>query len=166
MNIKEQQIAPSQLISNVQSKLLGKKDRYDKKYKIACIGSVNYDNITKIKEFLSGLKNNVDENDILIISGGRKNGADSYIRKYSNYFGLTYLEYNPAFTTKNLYSAMGEWFYGKEYSIRHIYSRNKLMVDNCNMLVIFLNLNEKINKEFDNIIQLAQKKNIKILIIN
>lgn len=166
MNLKEQSTAPNQLISDIQSRLLHKQDKYDKKHKIACIGSERYDNKIKIKEFLFELQNKVGIDDILILSGGRKNGADVYVRKFALDFGLAYLEYNPAYTTKNLYSAMGNWFYGKEFSIKHLYSRNKLMIDNCTMLIIFLNETEKINSEFQQLINSAQKKNIKTLIIN
>ena len=75
--------------------------------KVAIIGSRTYENVRKIKDLLSDLKRKFGD-ELMIISGGCKDGADKYARKYALEFGIQYKEFNPAHTPRNLYSAMSE----------------------------------------------------------
>ena len=79
--------------------------------KVAIIGSREYQNVRKVKELLTNLKKKFGD-DLIIISGGAKNGADKYARKYALEFGIQYKEFNPAHTQRNLYSAMPNNYYG------------------------------------------------------
>ena len=57
--------------------------------KVAIVGSRRYENKRKIKEFIFKLKNEYGEKTI-IVSGGCKDGADKYAKKYALELGLQY----------------------------------------------------------------------------
>jgi predicted Rossmann fold nucleotide-binding protein DprA/Smf involved in DNA uptake len=84
--------------------------------KIAIIGSRTYENTRKVKNLLTELKMKFGD-DLVIISGGAKQGADKYVKKYALEFGLNYKEFNPAHTPQNLYSAMSEGYYARPYHV-------------------------------------------------
>jgi hypothetical protein len=132
--------------------------------KLAIIGTENYENKSKIKDFIFKFKN--QSKNIIISSGGRQYGADKYIRKYSIEFGLQYQEYNPAYTVKNLYSVMYNSYYGKKFMLYHDTHRNKLMIDDNECIVIFNNEDEKWSREFEDILKYCTKKEKKVIIIN
>ena len=62
--------------------------------KVAIVGSRRYENKRKIKEFIFKLKNKYGDK-TTIISGGSKDGADRYAKKYALELGLQYEEYLP-----------------------------------------------------------------------
>ena len=70
--------------------------------KIGIVGSRRYENKKKIKDFIFKVKNEHGE-DTKIISGGCKDGADRYAKKYALELGLQYEEYPPAHFPHNLY---------------------------------------------------------------
>ena len=105
--------------------------------KVAIIGSREYANIRKIKDTLFQLKQKFG-GDLIIISGGAKNGADLYARKYALEFGIRYREFNPAHTIKNLYSAMSGLYYEKPYHVSQFHHRNMLIAKACNVMIAFI----------------------------
>jgi hypothetical protein len=102
--------------------------------KIAIIGSREYENIRKIKNLLTDLKNKFGD-ELIIISGGAKQGADKYVKKYALEFGLNYKEFNPAHTPPNLYSAMSENYYSRPYHVSQFHHRNMLIAKDCNYMI-------------------------------
>ena len=105
--------------------------------KVAVIGSREYENIRKIKETLFQLKSKFG-NTLIIISGGAKDGADKYAKKYALEFGIKYKEFNPAHTIKNLYSAMSETYYEKPYHVSQFHHRNMLIARDCDVMMAFI----------------------------
>ena len=105
--------------------------------KVAVIGSKMYENVRKIKLTLFELKRKFGT-DLIIISGGGKNGADKYARKYALEFGIKYKEFNPAHTVKNLYSAMSDTYYDKPYHVSQFHHRNMLIARDCNVMIVFI----------------------------
>ena len=105
--------------------------------KVAIIGSREYENIRKIKDTLFQLKQKFG-GDLIIISGGAKNGADLYARKYALEFGIRYREFNPAHTIKNLYSAMSSPYYEKPYHVSQFHHRNMLIARDCDVMMAFI----------------------------
>ena len=101
--------------------------------KVAIIGSRDYQNVRKIKDTLFQLKQKFD-NKLIVISGGAKFGTDKFARKYALEFGIKYKEFNPAHTTKNLYSAMSEDYYEKPYHVSQFHHRNMLIAKDCNVM--------------------------------
>jgi len=96
-----------------------------------------YENTRKIKDTLFQLKQKFG-NDLIIVSGGAKDGADKFARKYALEFGINYKEYNPAHTTKNLYSAMSDNYYNKTYHVSQFHHRNMLIAKDCDVMIAFI----------------------------
>ena len=86
--------------------------------KVAIIGSRRYENKKKIKDFIFKLKNEYGT-DTIIVSGGCKQGADRYAKKYALELGLQYEEYPPFHEVHNLYCTMPSSRYGKPYSMKN-----------------------------------------------
>jgi len=105
--------------------------------KVAIIGSRMYENTRKIKDTLFQLKQKFGDN-LIIVSGGAKDGADKFARKYALEFGIKYKEYNPAHTTKNLYSAMTDNYYNKPYHVSQFHHRNMLIAKDCDVMMAFI----------------------------
>ena len=105
--------------------------------KVAIIGSRDYQNVRKIKDTLFQLKQKFD-NKLIVISGGAKFGTDKFARKYALEFGIKYKEFNPAHTTKNLYSAMSETYYEKPYHVSQFHHRNMLIARDCDVMMAFI----------------------------
>ena len=105
--------------------------------KVALIGSREYENIRKIKDTLFQLKQKFGDK-LIIISGGAKDGADKYARKFALEFGIKYREFNPAHTIKNLYSAMSETYYEKPYHVSQFHHRNMLIARDCDVMIAFI----------------------------
>lgn len=104
--------------------------------RIGIIGSRKYENKTKIKEMIYKLKRAFGS-ELEIVSGGSQNGADKYAKKYALELGVTYKEFNPAHTVKNLYSACSEEYYGKPYHVSQLFHRNSLIVQYADKIIAF-----------------------------
>jgi len=131
--------------------------------KVALIGSRDYANVRRIKDTLFQLKQRF-ANDLIIISGGAKYGADKYARKYALEFGIQYKEFNPAHTTKNLYSAMSDDYYGKPYHVSQFHHRNMLIARDCDVMIAFIGDNDISNGSIS-AIKKAKKLNKSVTII-
>ena len=105
--------------------------------KVAIIGSRHYENVRKIKDALFKLKQRFGD-ELIVISGGAQYGADKFARKYALEFGINYQEYNPAHTTKNLYSAMSDNYYDKPYHVSQFHHRNMLIAKACDVMMAFI----------------------------
>jgi len=104
--------------------------------KIAMIGSRHYEKPRKIRDTITNSKRKFGD-ELIIISGGAKDGADRYIKKYAIEFGVTYKEFNPAHTPRNLYSAMSEDYYNKPYHVSQFHHRNMLLAKDCDVMIAF-----------------------------
>jgi predicted Rossmann-fold nucleotide-binding protein len=105
--------------------------------KVGIIGSKNYQNVRRIKEILMNLKQRFGQ-DVTIVSGGTTMGAEKAVRKFALEFGLNYLEFNPAHTVHNLYSAMPEDYYSKVYHGSQYFHRYMMMGRYCDSLIVLL----------------------------
>ena len=132
--------------------------------KVAIIGSRDYQNIRKIKDTLFQLKQKFGDK-LIIISGGAKHGADKFARKYALEFGMRYREFNPAHTTKNLYSAMSDDYYEKPYHVSQFHHRNMLIARDCDVMMAFIGRDNTSNGSMSAIKQ-AKKLNKPVTIIS
>ena len=132
--------------------------------KVAIIGSRDYQNVRKIKDTLYELKHQFD-NKLIVISGGAKYGADKFARKYALEFGIKYKEFNPAHTTKNLYSAMSDDYYGKPYHVSQFHHRNMLIAKDCNVMIAFIGERQSSNGSMS-AIKKAKKLDKPVIIIS
>ena len=78
--------------------------------KTAIVGSRRYENKKKIKDFIFKIKQKYGEG-ATIVSGGCKQGADRYAKKYALELGLQYEEYPPFHEVHNLYCALPQECY-------------------------------------------------------
>ena len=131
--------------------------------KVAVVGSRDYQNIRKIKDTLFQLKQKFGDK-LIIISGGAKHGADKFARKYALEFGMRYREFNPAHTTKNLYSAMSDDYYEKPYHVSQFHHRNMLIARDCDYMIALVPQGSKANGS-ESAIKQAIKLNKKVVII-
>ena len=105
--------------------------------KCGIVGSRKYENRKKIKDFIFEMKKKFKD-DLTIISGGCKNGADHYAKKYALEFDLQYEEYPPFHEPYNLYCVLPEHLYGKPYRVSNYFVRNKQIAKNSDMIVAFI----------------------------
>ena len=105
--------------------------------KVGIVGSRQYENRRKIKDFIFKLKQEKGE-DTTIVSGGCKDGADKYAKKYALELGLQYEEYPPFHQVHNLYCTMPESRYGKPYSVKNFHARNKIIAGTSDIVVAFI----------------------------
>tara|TARA_A100001011_G_scaffold351897_1_gene392340 strand:- start:952 stop:1353 length:402 start_codon:yes stop_codon:yes gene_type:complete len=105
--------------------------------KIAIVGSRRYENKKKIKDFVFKLKQQYGEN-TTIVSGGCKQGADKYAKKYALELGLQYVEYPPFHEPYNLYCPLPESRYGKPYNMKYFFARNKIIAGTSDYVVGFI----------------------------
>ena len=131
--------------------------------KVGVVGSRRYENKKKIKDFIFKLKNEYGT-DTTIVSGGCKDGADRYAKKYALELGLQYEEYPPAHFPHNLYCPLPKSRYGKEYSPKNYHVRNKIIAGTCKYIVAFKKKNED-SKGTDSVITYAKKFKKKFVII-
>ena len=132
--------------------------------KIAIVGSRKYENKKKIKDFVFELKNKYGSENVTIVSGGCKQGADRYAKKYALELGLRYEEYPPFHEVHNLYCTMPESRYGKPYSVRNYFARNKIIAGTVDFVVGFVPKNITANGTM-NTIEYAKKLGKKYIII-
>ena len=105
--------------------------------RIGLVGSRLYENKKKIKDFIFKLKNEYGEKTI-IVSGGCKQGADRYAKKYALELGLQYEEYPPFHDVHNLYCTMPSSRYSRPYSIKNFHARNKIIAGTSDFVVAFI----------------------------
>ena len=132
--------------------------------KIAIVGSSRYENRKKIKDFIFKLKQE-HGTDTTIVSGGCKDGADRYAKKYALELGLQYEEYPPAHKAHNLYCPLHERNYGKPYSVKHFFARNKQIAIHSEYVVAFIPRGDDARGSM-NTVNYAKKFGKKTLVIN
>ena len=132
--------------------------------KIGIVGSRQYENRKKIKDTIFNLQKKFGSS-LTIVSAGCKDGADRYAKKYALEFNCKYVEFNPAHTVYNFYSALIENYYGKAYSPKHFFIRNKMLAKYCDIVIGFIPDGTKSNGT-NNTISEAKKFNKKVVIIS
>ena len=109
--------------------------------KIAIVGNKEWQNKRKVQQVLTELKQKF-KNELIIVGAGGNEGANYMVRKYTLEFGLQYEEYNPSYTGYNLYSALPEGYYGKQYHFSQLLHRMRLLAENCDYMILLNNQNE------------------------
>jgi predicted Rossmann fold nucleotide-binding protein DprA/Smf involved in DNA uptake len=132
--------------------------------KIGIIGSREYQNFRKVKDTIFGLKSKFGDN-LTIVSGGCLDGADKFAKKYAIELGCNYIEFNPAHTPKNLYSALHENYYGKKYLPKNFFHRNKMIAKYVDCLIAFVS-NGKKSSGTEHTIKEAKKVKKNVIIIS
>ncbi len=104
--------------------------------KIAIIGSRSYTNKRKIREFIFKLKQQVGD-ELEIVSGGAKDGADKYAKRFSLDFDIKYSEFPPYHESHNIHCVKESFRFGKPYNVGHYHRRNKDLIEYSDKVVAF-----------------------------
>ena len=105
--------------------------------KVGIVGARVWTDKIKIKEFIFKLKKRYGD-DVTIVSGGCKDGADRYAKKYALEFGMRYEEYPPFHHPYNLHCVLPESCYNKAYHVKYYFVRNKQIAENSDVVVGFI----------------------------
>ena len=131
--------------------------------KIGIVGSRRYESKKKIKDFIFKIKNKFGI-DTTIVSGGCKDGADKYAKKYALELGLQYEEYPPFHEVHNLYCPLPESRFGKPYSVKYYHVRNKIIAGTSDYIAAFIQRGCDSDGTMSTL-KYAEKLNKKIIII-
>ena len=132
--------------------------------KVGIVGSRRYENKKKIKDFIFKIKQEKGE-DTIIVSGGCKDGADRYAKKYALELGLQYEEYPPFHEVHNLYCTMPSSRYGKPYGVKNFHARNKIIAGTSDVVAAFIPEGVEANGT-KNVLEYAKKFDKKRIIIS
>ena len=131
---------------------------------IGIVGSRRWTDKIKIKDFIFELKNRHGV-DVTIVSGGCRNGADKYAKKYALEFDMKYEEFPPIHEQHNMYCVLPPFRYGKPYAVWHFFERNKQIAEYSNIVVGFIPDGVESNGTMSTI-EHAKKLNKKTIIIS
>ena len=132
--------------------------------KVGIVGSRKYTNKNNIRDFVFRLKEELGD-DVEIVSGGCKYGADKHAKQVSMELDLRYVEFPPAHFPHNQYCVREAFNYGKPYAVWHYFERNEEIADYSDMVVGFIPEGVKSNGT-NNTLKHAEKFNKKVIIIN
>jgi len=107
------------------------------KIKIGIVGSRAYTDRNKVKELIFEIKTKYG-NEVEIVSGGQKNGADGYAKKYALEFDMNYVEFPPAHYSHNIHCKLSAKHYNKPYYVSNFFKRNKQIAEYSNIIVAFI----------------------------
>tara|TARA_X000001036_G_scaffold422173_1_gene444788 strand:+ start:210 stop:647 length:438 start_codon:yes stop_codon:yes gene_type:complete len=120
------------------------KNKKEMTVKIAIIGSRSYTNNRKIQKFIWELKQKFNDK-LEIVSGGAKDGADKYAKKFALDFDVKYSEFPAYHEPHNMHCVMESFRYGKQYNVGHYHRRNKDLVEYSDKVVAFCTNGEVTN---------------------
>ena len=132
--------------------------------KVAIVGSRKYTNKKRIQEFIFKLREKYSD-ELEIVSGGQKAGADGYAKKYALEFDTKYSEFPPAHYSHNIHCVLPKYRYGKAFYNSNYHKRNAQIAEHCDVMVAFIpkGLN---SKGTESALNEAKEKQKKYVIIN
>lgn len=136
----------------------------EERIRVALVGSREYENKFKIREMIFKLKQAFGSK-LEIVSGGNTAGAERYVKKYALEMGVSYKEFNPAYTVKNLYSAMPDVYYEKPYHVSQLFHRHDLIAKYCDKMIVFVNSQDD-SKQTYYAVNMAKKHSKPVVIIS
>ena len=107
--------------------------------KIAIVGSRNYSNYRKIKDFIFYLKG-VYSGNLIIVSGGAKDGADWFAKQAARELEIEYIEFPPYHQPWNINcqgNGIKKFLYGKDYKKQYFFIRNNQIAKFSDIMVAF-----------------------------
>jgi len=107
------------------------------KIKIGIVGSRGYTNKNKVKDLIFKIKEKYG-NEVEIVSGGQKDGADGFAKKFALMFGLHYVEFPPSHYTWNMHCKLPATKYNKPYYVSNYFKRNKQIAEYSDIIVAFI----------------------------
>ena len=107
------------------------------KIKIGIVGSRTYTNKQKVKDLIFEIKEKYG-NEVEIVSGGQKKGADGLAKKFALEFDVKYVEFPPAHYSHNMHCKLPPKHYNKPYYVSNYFKRNKQIAEYSNIIVAFI----------------------------
>ena len=107
------------------------------KIRIGIVGSRKYTNKKKIKDLIFELKQKPDTV-VEIVSGGQRDGADGYAKKFALEFDMDYVEFPPAHYSWNMHCKLSATKYNKPYYVTNYFKRNKQIAEYSDIIVAFI----------------------------
>ena len=105
--------------------------------KIGIVGSRRYTNKKKIKDVIYDLKIGYADC-VEIVSGGQRDGADGYAKKFALEFDLDYVEFPPAHYSWNMHCKLPATKYNKPYYVTNYFKRNKQIAEYSDIVIAFI----------------------------
>ena len=134
------------------------------KTKIGIVGSRAYTNKKKIKDLIFEIKSKYGEY-VEIVSGGQRDGADGFAKKYEREFGLKYVEFPPSHYSWNMHCKLPATEYKKPYYVSNYFKRNKQIAEYSDIIVAFIQPGVESRGTLDTINHAEKKKKL-VKIIN
>ena len=107
------------------------------KIRVGIVGSRKYTNKKKVKELLFELKQK-PHTDVEVVSGGQRDGADGYAKKFALELNMKYVEFPPAHYTWNMHCKLPATKYSKPYYVSNYFKRNKQIAEYSDIIVAFI----------------------------
>ena len=133
------------------------------KIKVGIVGSRAYTNKKKVKDLIFDIKQK--NPDAEIVSGGQREGADGFAKKFALELGMNYVEFPPVHYRWNMHCKLPASQYDRPYYVSNYFKRNKQIAEYADYIVAFIHKNSK-TKGAMHTIKEAQKLNKKYIIIN
>ena len=105
--------------------------------RVGIVGSREYTNRRKIKEFVFKLKEQFGDK-VEIVSGGQKLGADGYAKKFALELGMNYVEFPPSHYSWNMHCKLPATKYNKPYYVSNYFKRNKQIAEYSDIVIAFI----------------------------
>ena len=107
------------------------------KIKIGIVGSRSYTNKQKIKDLIFEIREKYGD-EVEIVSGGQKEGADGLAKKFALEFDMIYVEFPPVHYNHNIHCKLSAKHYNKPYYVSNYFKRNKQIAEYSNIIVAFI----------------------------
>ena len=107
------------------------------KIRVGIVGSRKYTNKKKIKDLIFELKQKPDTV-VEIVSGGQRDGADGYAKKFALELDMKYVEFPPSHYNHNMHCILPVGDYNKPYYVSNFFKRNKQIAKYSNIIVAFI----------------------------
>ena len=105
--------------------------------KIGIVGSRKYTDKKKIKDLIFEIKEKHGD-EVEIVSGGQKDGADGLAKKFALEFGMKYVEFPPTHYNWNMHCKLPATKYNKPYYVTNYFKRNKQIAEYSDIIVAFI----------------------------
>ena len=107
------------------------------KIRVGIVGSRKYTNKKKIKDLKFELKQKPDTV-VEIVSGGQRDGADGYAKKFALELDMKYVEFPPSHYNWNMHCKLPATKYNKPYYVTNYFKRNKQIAEYSDIIVAFI----------------------------
>jgi|TARA_B110000977_G_scaffold186370_1_gene252239 hypothetical protein len=134
------------------------------KIKIGIVGSRGYTDKKKVKDLIFKIKTKYGD-EVEIVSGGQRDGADGYAKKFALEFDMNYVEFPPSHYSHNMHCKLSVNNYSKPYYISNYFKRNKQIAEYCNIIIAFIPTGVESRGTMDTI-RHAEKEKKMVKIIN